>query len=100
MTHDVKVVPLHPSVSAPADALSNWQQPREVTLEEVADAIIRLSRMDEAEVFTLASEGMLWTMFPYTAAHPQTPEPEAWDDVEEAPGRLLTDEEHERWLRE
>lgn len=52
MTHDVKVVPLHPSVSAPADALSNWQQPREVTLEEVADAIIRLSRMDEAEVFT------------------------------------------------
>ena len=87
MSRDVKVVPVPPGTSMPADVLRHWQQPREISLEEVVDAIIRLSRIDEGKLFALASEGKLWTVFPYTAALAETPEPEAWDDVEEAPAR-------------
>lgn len=100
MAQDAKIVPISPQTSAAADVARDWQQPREVSLEEVAEAIVRLSRIDEGTLFALASEGKLWTVFPYTATHPGAAEPEAWSDVQEAPGRMLTDEEHEQWLRE
>lgn len=100
MTQDSKIIPIPAEGSTPADAARAWQQPREVSLEEVTDAIVRLSRIDECTLLALASEGKLWTVFPYAATHKGTPEPEAWNDVQEAPSRMLTDEEHEKWLRE
>ena len=100
MAEDAKVVPVPEEASTAAEVARVWQRPREVSLEEVADAIVRLSRVDEGTLFALASEGKLWTVFPYTATHAGVAEPEAWNDVREAPGRTLTDEEHEKWLRE
>lgn len=100
MTQDAKIVPIPAEGAAPVDVARAWQQPREVSLEEVADAIVRLSRFDEGMLFALASEGKLWTVFPYAATHAAAPEPEAWDEVQEAAGRAPTDEEHEKWLRE
>lgn len=98
MTQDSKIVPVPAEGSTPAEVARTWRQPREVSLEEVAAAIVRLSRIDEATLFGLASEGKLWTVFPYAATHERAPEPEAWNDVQEAPSRTLTDAEHEKWL--
>ncbi|MPZ43616.1 MAG: hypothetical protein GEV05_09480 [Betaproteobacteria bacterium] len=98
MTQDSKIIPVEGSKSG--DIARAWQRPREISLEEVTDAIVRLSCTDEVTLFTLASEGKLWTIFPYAATYQGVPETEAWDDVQEAPNRTLTDEEHEKWLRE
>jgi len=98
MTHDSKIIPASAEGLTPAEMARAWNRPREVSLEEVTDAIVHLSRIDESTLLALASEGKLGTVFPYAATHDATPEPEAWDDVQEAPGRTLTDEEHEKWL--
>lgn len=100
MTHDSKIIPASSEGLTPAEMAHAWHRPREVTLEEVTDAIVHLSRINESTLFALASEGKLWTVFPYAATHDATPEPEAWNDVQEAPGRALSDEEHEKWLRD
>ena len=99
MTHDSKIIPASAEGLTPAEMARAWNRPREVSLEEVTDAIVHLSRIDESTLLALASEGKLWTVFPYATTHDATPEPEAWDDVQEAPGLTLTDEEHEKWLR-
>ena len=99
MTSEIKVVPVSSKTSL-IDPEKLWKQPREVSLEEVANAIVRLAKIDEGKIFSLASEGKLWTVFPYAATYPGVAEPEAWGDTKEAPGRALTDEEHARWLKE
>ena len=43
MAEDAKVVPVSEEASTAAEVARVWQRPREVSLEEVADAIVRLS---------------------------------------------------------
>lgn len=80
-------------------AVADWHEPRELVLDEVADAIIKLSQIDEATLLEHASKGELASLLPFTVVATEAPQLEAWDDVVDAPDRELTDEEHERWLR-
>jgi hypothetical protein len=82
-----------------ATATADWREPRELAFEEVADAIIKLSTIDETTLLEHAGNGDLASLLPYTVVGSESPQLEAWDDVAEAPGRSLSDEEHERWLR-
>ena len=86
-------------MNSSASGTADWREPREVTLEEVTDAIIKLSFIDETTLLEHASKGELASLLPYALVEAESPQLEAWDDVAEAPEHALTDEEHERWLR-
>ena len=84
-------------VSAPGEKAP---EPRGASLEELVRAIVELSRLDEGQLVELATKGEIGTVLPYALRPRKTPELESWDEVDEAPGRALSDEEYERWLRD
>lgn len=85
-------------MNSSASGKADWREPREVTLEEVTDAIIKLSFIDETTLLEHASKGELAKLLPYAVVEAESPQFEAWGDVAEVSERALTDEEHERWL--
>lgn len=85
-------------VTIPSDVDSS-DQLRGASVDEVVEAIVALSRLDEAELAERVASGKLNEMFPFRIRDGETPALRPFSEVEEAPTRALTDEEYLRFLR-